>query len=62
MPRRVIRVPHEHARHARVHANGHEAGHCEFGLGGGDVGNGGVAYDGNGEGEEHNDAAEFEAV
>jgi hypothetical protein len=59
---RVVRVPDQHAGHAAVHADSHEARHGEPHVGRGDVCDDGVAGDGDGEGEEHDDAAEFEAV
>lgn len=59
---RVVGVPDEHARDAGVQAGGHEAGHCEAGLRRGHVGDGGIACDGDGQGEEHDDPAELEAV
>jgi len=62
MPGRIVRVPHQHARHAAVHADGHDAGHAEADVWGRDVGDHGVADDGDGEGEEHHYSAELEAV
>lgn len=59
---RVVGVPHQHARDAAVHADGHEAGRGEAGARGGHVGDDGVARDGDGQGAEHDDAAEPEAV
>lgn len=59
---RVVGIPHEHTGDAGIQADGHETGHGEAGLGRGDIGNDGVAYDGDGQGEEHDDTSKFEAV
>jgi len=64
MARAVVGVPAEHAGHGGVHPCGHEHGHAilYFGVLGVDVGDDGVADDGEGEGEEHDDAAKLQAV
>jgi hypothetical protein len=58
----IVRVPDQNARHAGIHTCRHEEGHAVLDLGVGDVGDDRVADDGDGDGEEHDDAAEFEAV
>lgn len=62
MSRRVVRVPHQHARHGAVHAHGHEARHAEADTGRLDMGDCGVAGDGDGEHNKHGEAAELDAV
>lgn len=62
MSRRVVRVPHQHTRHGAVHAHGHEARHAEADAGRLDMGDCGVAGDGDGEHDEHGKATELDAI
>lgn len=62
MARGVVRVPDQHARHGAVHSKGHETCHGEAHLGGFNMGDDGVACDGDGEHAEHDDSTKLEAV
>ena len=62
MPSRVIRHPYQDTGHAGVLARRHEEGHAVLESGVLDVRDDGVADDCDGEGEEHDCAAEAEAV
>ena len=62
MPSRIIGVPDKNTGYAAIHSNRHQACHSKTDFGRGDIGNNGVANDGNGQSEEHHDAPEFEAI
>ena len=62
MPCGVIWVPNQDAWHAAVHAACHEKGHAVLYLRGGNVGDHSVSDDGDGQGDEHDDAAKTHAI
>ena len=60
----VIGVPDQHAGNAGIHPSSHEEGHTvfDFRVVDADVGDHGVADDGGDENEEHDHAAQLEAI
>lgn len=58
----VVGQPSENRGYAAVQTGSHHEGHAVLNLGCCDVGDYRIANDGNREGEEHDDAADFEVV
>lgn len=64
MSRRIIRIPNQHTRNTSIHARSHQKRHpiLHLWMLDADISYHGVADDGGEQGDEHDDAAEFEAV